>query len=278
MIRSLVTGELEAVSYAVLHFGDQNISAAVKRWAEASEAEATLEREKHDELLEAVRAAVDRGDIPAVVRLFDRHFGESMYSLTSLFNDEERRILKIILQPTLLEAENTFSAIYERHSSLLQFLSQAGLPKPPELTLAASYSINSALRHALEEHPIDAVRIQFLLGRAKEIQIALDEPQLSYLANLRMKDAMSALSNRRGLMTSLDLAVEMAEIVSSLPFEVRLWHAQNIWYEVLESQQKRTLALAAGDAVSWEARFKTLGRRLGIAVDELVLEDDGASA
>jgi hypothetical protein len=93
-----------------------------------------------------------------------------------------------------------------------------------------------------------------------------------------MKDAMTALCNRRGLMTSLDQAVEMAEIVSSLPFEVRLWHAQNIWYEVLESQQKRTLALAAGDAVSWEARFKTLGRRLGIAVDELVLEDDGGSA
>jgi alpha-amylase/alpha-mannosidase (GH57 family) len=277
MIRSLVTGELEPVSYAVLHFGDQNISAAVKRWTETSGAEATLEREKHDELLGAVHAAVDRADIPAVVRLFDRHFGESIYSLTSLFNDEERRILKIILEPTLVEAENTFSAIYERHSSLLQFLSQAGLPKPPELTLAAGYSINSALRHALEEHPIDAVRIQFLLSRAKEIQIALDEAQLSYLANQRMKDAMSALCDRRELVTSLDQAVEMAEIVSSLPFEVRLWHAQNIWYEVLESLQRQTLALPAGDAASWEARFKTLGRRLGIAVDDLVVEDDEAS-
>jgi hypothetical protein len=232
----------------VLHFGDQNISAAVKRWADIDEAGASLDREKHEELLEAVRAAVDRADIPAVVRLFDRHFGESVYSLTSLFNDEERRILKIILEPTLIEAENTFSAIYERHSSLLQFLSQAGLPKPPELTVAASYSINSALRHALEEHPIDAARIQLLLGKAKEIQITLDAPQLGYIAGQRMKEAMDALCSRRERMASLDQAVEMAEIVASLPFEVRLWHAQNIWYEVLESQQKRILALAPNDA------------------------------
>ena len=277
MVRSLVTGELEPVSYAVLYFGDQNISAAVKRWADIDEAGASLDREKHEELLEAVRAAVDRADIPAVVRLFDRHFGESVYSLTSLFNDEERRILKIILEPTLIEAENTFSAIYERHSSLLQFLSQAGLPKPPELTVAASYSINSALRHALEEHPIDAARIQLLLGKAKEIQITLDAPQLGYIAGQRMKEAMDALCSRRERMASLDQAVEMAEIVASLPFEVRLWHAQNIWYEVLESQQKRILALAPNDAASWDARFRTLGRRLGIAVDDLVVEDDEAS-
>ena len=41
MVFSLITGELEPVSYAVLHFGDQNISAAVKRLPDSlSEAEA----------------------------------------------------------------------------------------------------------------------------------------------------------------------------------------------------------------------------------------------
>ena len=278
MVFSLITGELEPVSYAVLHFGDQNISAAVKRLPDSlSEAEATLEREKHEALLVAVRAAVERADIPAVVRLFDRYFGESEYSLTSLFNDEERRILQIILEPTLKEIESTFSAIYERHSSLLQFLSQARVPKPPELTLAAGFSINAGLRHALEEHPIDAGRIHLLVDRARDIQIALDGPQLGYIASQRMKKVMTALHSRRERMASLDQAVEMAEVVSTLPFEVRLWHAQNIWYEILESHQHRTLSLSPNEAESWEARFKTLGRQLGIAVDELVLEDDGAS-
>jgi hypothetical protein len=228
-------------------------------------------------LLTAVRTAVERADIPAVIRLFDRYFGESAYSLTSLFNDEERRILQIILEPTLKEIESTFSSIYERHSSLLQFLSHARVPKPPELTLAAGYSINAGLRHALEEHPIDAGRIHLLLDRARDIQIALDGPQLGYIASERIKKVMTALHSRRERMASLDQAVEMAEVVSALPFEVRLWHAQNIWYEILESHQHQTLLLSPNEAESWTARFKTLGRRLGIAVDELVLEDDGAS-
>jgi alpha-amylase/alpha-mannosidase (GH57 family) len=278
MVFSLITGELEPVAYAVLHFGDQNISAAVKRAANSrTEVEAAAEREKHEALLIAVRAAVLRADIPAVIRLLDRYFGESAYSLTSLFNDEERRILKIILEPTLHEIESTFSAIYERHSSLLNFLSQAKVPKPPELTLAAGYSVNAGLRHALEEHPIDPARIHLLLDRARDIQIALDGSQLGYIAGERMKTAMIALHSRRERMASLDQAVQMAEVVSALPFEVQLWHAQNIWYEILENHQRRTLSLSPSEAESWEARFHTLGRRLGIAVDDLVLEDDGAS-
>jgi len=197
--------------------------------------------------------------------------------MTSLFNDEARRILNIILEPTLQEIESTFSAIYQRHSSLLNFLSQASVPKPPELTLAAGYSINAGLRHALEEHPIDPGKIRLLLDRAREIQIALDGPQLGYIAGQRMKKAMTALHSRRERMVSLDQAVQMAEVVSGLPFEVRLWHAQNIWYEILESQQRQTLSLSPTEAESWEARFKTLGRRLCIAVDDLVVEDDEGS-
>ena len=43
--------------------------------------------------------AVSAADLPEVVRLIDGYFGESAYSLTSLFNDEQRRILHRILMP-----------------------------------------------------------------------------------------------------------------------------------------------------------------------------------
>jgi alpha-amylase/alpha-mannosidase (GH57 family) len=282
LVSSLLTAELEPVIYAVFHFGDQNITAAVKAATgpdgdAADPAAGAREREEYDALLAAVRAAVERGDIPGVIRLFDRYFGESDYSINSLFNDEERRILKIILEPALLEVESTFSAIFERHSSLLQFLSQAKLPNPPELKLAAGFSINSGLRHALEAQPIESERIQELLNRAKSYQIALDEPLLSYIASQRMVKSMVALQSRRERPASLDQATEVAEVLRAFPFDIRLWHAQNIWYEILESHHKPALAVEAAEAASWEARFKTLGRHLGIAVDELVLEDDGAS-
>ncbi|AXC11001.1 Alpha-amylase/alpha-mannosidase [Acidisarcina polymorpha] len=282
LVSSTITGESEQVTYAALHFGDQNITAAVKRSLAGSNGSldpAVGDREKaeHEALLDGVRAAVRRADIPAVIRLFDHHFGETDYSITSLFNDEERRILKIILDPTLNEIETTFSAIYERHASLLQFLSEVGMPKPAELTLAAGSFINSGLRHSLEADPIEDDRIALLLGRAKDIKIALDEPLLSYVASQRIKASMVALHKHPSRARELDEALRVAQALHTFPFEIRLWQAQNIWYEIMEVSHNRSLSIAAQDFASWQARFNALGRHLGIAVDELVVEDDGAS-
>jgi alpha-amylase/alpha-mannosidase (GH57 family) len=283
LVSSTITGESEAVTYAVLHFGDQNITAAVKRamngdGQEDEDDQGAREREEHQALVVAVRAAVARADIPAIVRLFDRHFGEAAYSITSLFNDEERRILKIILEPTLAEIETTFSAIYDRHASLLHFLSQAGMPRPAELVLAAVSSINSGIRHAIEDDPVDVERIRLLLARAKDIAVTLDEPVISYAAGQRMKQAMVALHAYPDRLPILDRAVLVAEILTELPFEIRLWQSQNIWYEILERSKQRTIVANVADAASWLTRFHTLGRHLRIAVDQLVVEDESISA
>jgi len=276
LVSSTVTGEAETLTYAVLHFGDQNITAAVKRAGGVEgDLEGALERKEYEALLAAVREAVNRADIPAIVRLFDRYFGDTAYSINSLFNDEERRILKLILEPTLTEIETTFSAIYERHASLLQFLSQAGLPKPTQLTLAAGFSVNAGLRHALEADPVDEDRIRLLLKRATAIRVSLDAPELGYIASQRIKRAMVALHDRPGDFLILDHAMQLAGVIRDLPFEVRLWQAQNIWYEILERHGKRPPIPNPEQAAAWLTRFHALGRYLRIAVEELVIEDDG---
>jgi len=272
LVSSTITGESEPVIYAVFHFGDQNITAAVKRLAEDP---GPTDEEGFDSFLAAIRAAVNRADIPAVIRLFDRYFGEHTYSINSLFNDEERRILKIILEPTLGEIETTFSAIYERHASLLEFLSVSGLPKPSALTIAAGYSLNSGIRRALEADPIDEVAIRLLIGKAKDIQIGLDAENLSYSAAERIKRAMVLLHKNPDDLDHLDRAIQVAEVLREFSFDIRLWHAQNIWYDILEVSRRQTFGLNPPDFAAWLARLNTLGRHLGIAVDELVVEDEG---
>ena len=96
---------------------------------------------------------VQRADFPEVIRLLDHFYGHADYSLTSLFTDEQRRIVQLILNSTLWDIENSLTTIYQDHASLLHYLSQAGLPKPPALTLAAGFAINAGLRRVLEERP-----------------------------------------------------------------------------------------------------------------------------
>jgi alpha-amylase/alpha-mannosidase (GH57 family) len=264
-----ITGKQRSFSFAVLHFGDQNITAAVKAYEmeDASAFEAF-----------ASKAAdfVQRADFPEVIRLLDRYYGHMDYSLTSLFGDEQRRIVELILTSTLLDIENSLTTIYDDHASLLHFLSQAGLPKPPALTLAAGFAINAGLRKALESETIDQPQLRSFLSLAKADQVPLDTATLSYIADQRMKRAMIDLQMSSGSLEMLDRALMLARTLAELPFDLNLWQAQNIWYEILRTTSYSLTALAAEDRPRWEKTFSDLGTCLSIDCAAIGAQDPAA--
>jgi alpha-amylase/alpha-mannosidase (GH57 family) len=256
-IVSAVTTEQQSFSFAVLHFGDQNITAAVKVYEEADAAD-------FESFTKEAAGHVQRADFPEVIRLLDKYYGRVDYSMASLFTDEQRRIVQLILNSTLRDIENSLTTIYEDHASLLHYLSQAGLPKPAALTLAAGFAINAGLRHALESDPPDQAQLRSFLSLAKADQVPLETATLSYLADQRMKRAMVELQMSSGSLEMLERALALARTVVELPFELNLWQAQNIWYEILRTANYGLIALAKDDRPSWEKGFNELGTCLSI--------------
>ena len=269
-IASNITGHAQSFSFAVLHFGDQNITAAVKAYngADASAFEAF-----------AAEAAghVHRADFPEVIRLLDRFYGHADYSLTSLFSDEQRRIVQLILNSTLWDIENSLTTIYQDHASLLHYLSQAGLPKPPALNLAASFAINAGLRRVLDADPIDEPQLRSYLSLATADQVPLDTATLSYIADQRMKRTMLELLMSSGSLEMLERALALARTFTQLPFDLNLWQAQNIWYEILRGNHAFT-ALDADDRPRWDKDFSELGTCLSFDVEAVRIEDEAAAA
>jgi alpha-amylase/alpha-mannosidase (GH57 family) len=260
LICSKITEAAETVAFAVLHFGDQNITAVVKRWDSSQAAE-------YDQFLEEAKAAVNLADFPEVVRCFDRHFGAQTYSLRSLFRDEQKRILEILLTSTLAEVESSLSAIYENQASLLHFLSQSKLPRPEALTVAATFAINAGLRRALESEPIDAIQARTWLGLAKSDQVTLDKPLLSYIVDQKMKNVMLALHKHPEALHCVEDALLVARTLSELPFDVNLWQAQNLWYDTYRYHRDKP------PSAEWLEKMKELGRQMHIAVDSIVAEE-----
>ncbi len=82
---SKVTQESEVLTFWVVHFGDHNVAGGVQK------ADGTA---KYQDMLAAISGSFERVDIPEVVRLLDKRFGEKTYSLRSLFRDEQRRIVQ----------------------------------------------------------------------------------------------------------------------------------------------------------------------------------------
>jgi len=289
-LRSRITEETEEICFAVLHLGDQNLSAAVKRYNPNEEsAWAAFNQDASD--------AIRRANLPELIRLIDGFFGGTLYSLTSLFADEQHRILKSILDQTISEVESSLIRIYEEHATLLHFLSESSVAAPPALALTASFAINAGLRRALESDDYDTAEVARLLRRAELDNVTLDAPLLSFAADKRMKRAMVRLEEAMGVqhnsaqqtlalqhltqpnVTVLNETVAIAESLRTLPMEVNLWQAQNIWNDLL----RRSAAGESGEGygmtdkrywtADWRDGFRKLGLALNISVDDLVVEE-----
>jgi len=265
-IANAITSKQQSFSFAVLHFGDQNITAAVKPCEESDVAEFEAFASQTAEQLE-------RAKFPEVIRQLDRYYGHVDYSLTSLFRDEQRRIVQMILNSTLTNIESSLITIYEDHASLLHFLSQAGLPKPPALTLAAEFALNAGLRKALEGDPVDQALMRSFLALAKADQIRLETATLSYVADQRMKRAMVELQISSGSLEMLDRALALGRTLAELPFDLNLWQAQNIWYEIMRVSSYGLTALRAEDRPRWEKEFCELGGCLSIDYEAISAQD-----
>jgi alpha-amylase/alpha-mannosidase (GH57 family) len=251
-ISSLLTEDTEEAAYGLLHFGDQNVSAAVKR----------VTAEEHQDLVllaKEIEDAVDASNLTEVVRLMDDYFGESRFSLTSLFTDEQRRIVKSILDPAMQSLEATLTGLYESHASLLHFLARTGVPRPPALRVAAQFAIHSQLRRALEADPVDVAAVERLLTEAREDAVVIDQPTLGFLSDERMHATMERLQQNPTDHEAVRRALKLATALRALPFSLDLWQAQNIWYE-LSSR-------VAGESKAVRDDFLALGTALNIRVD-----------
>ena len=263
---SAITGAQQSFSFAVLHFGDQNITAAVKPYDDNQAAE-------FETFAGSASEHVQQADFPEVIRLIDRFYGHVDYSLTSLFTDEQRRMVQVILNSTLWDIERSLTSIYEDHASLLHFLSQAGLPKPPALTLAAGFAINAGLRRALESEPIDIALMRSFLQLAKADLVPLETATLSYIADARMKRAMVELQLSSGSLEALDRALTLGRTLNEMPFDLNLWQAQNIWYEILRSSSYALTALSDENRPRWEKDFAELGDCLSIDTEAITEQE-----
>ena len=114
----------------------------------------------YEAMLESIGESFARMDIPEVVRLLDRRFGDRIYSLRSLFRDEQRRIVRTILSSTVAEAEAAYLQLYEHHAALMRYITSLGNPMPREFTAAMEYAVNTLLRRACSGEALDGDRIQ----------------------------------------------------------------------------------------------------------------------
>src|SRR5262249_39801005 len=137
MVTSEVSHESEILTFGALHIGGHVMNCGVRQ----SENDA-----EYDALKNEVTEPFNRADFPEVIRILDRHFGGSTYSLRSIFHDDQRKILNVIIKSTVAEAEAVYRQLYETHAGMMRFMSDLRIPLPRPYQVAAEFALNSTLR------------------------------------------------------------------------------------------------------------------------------------
>jgi alpha-amylase/alpha-mannosidase (GH57 family) len=259
-IHSRVTWESARLSFGVLHFGDHNLTGGVRPFRDDTAYQALV-----DELTEPF----SRADFPAVIRLQDKHFGAPTYSLRSLFRDEQRHILRRILDGTLAESDSVYRQLYEHHVPLMRFITDLGVPLPRALHTAAEFVVNADLGREFRGDA-EAEHVGRLLTTALTWHLDLDATGLAYTLERALDAVAEALAARPANLTRLERFEQMVAVARTLPFEVKLWTPQNVVYEMLQSSYPFFRGRAEqgdAEATTWARRFRAVAEHVGVRIE-----------
>ncbi|MBR9990426.1 MAG: DUF3536 domain-containing protein [Gemmatimonadetes bacterium] len=258
-VTSEITRESARVTFAVLHFGNHNLTGGIRRFAGENEY-----RTLREELLRAFSTA----DISAVIREL-ANFPEYTFSLKSLFGDRQRHILYRVLESSVTDAERAYRRLYEENASLIRFLIVQDLPLPRVFRMAAEFVLNRDIRAALSRPDIDLEQVRSLLADADATRVQLDREGLGYVVGISLENMAHELLEQPHDVDLLQAWKELAELTGSLPFDVKLWKSQNVFYELLGTVYPAIRERAdAGDteARRWIDLFTALGEQLSMVV------------
>ncbi|MBI4185990.1 MAG: DUF3536 domain-containing protein [Chloroflexi bacterium] len=258
---SQITTESAVSCFGVLHFGGHDVNAGIHEYQK---------EETYEAMVQEITQAFLGADFTEAVRIMDKHFGTSTYSLKHLFRDEQRKIMGRILESALAEIEAAYHQVYEHHYLPMRFLAELGNPVPKVFQSTAEFILNSDLRRALNGDGLDAERFKSLLEEAAVWNIELDTVSLSYLFQRKLEKAMDKLVTAPEDIALLDNLVAAVEMARSAPFAVDLWKVQNRYHRMLQTTYaglKETAERGDETASAWLTRFSSLGQQLKVRSD-----------
>lgn len=258
-LTSNVTLESARLVFTVLHLGDHNVSGSIRDDVDSS---------SYQEIVQAMTEPFMRADLTAVVREMERRFDGSSYSLRSLFRDEQRNVLDLILAANLQEAESLYRQIYKPRAPLMRFLTDLGIPLPKSFSAAGDFVVNQQLRGALAPPEPDLKLASELFESARLEGISLDTPSLE-LAYRRSLEGLAQAVAANPAGAALERFHQAVAALPRLPFTVDLWQVQNLHYRMLTEEYPRQLvAQRRGNenARRWVELFREIGRVLGVKI------------
>lgn len=261
---SEITLESAVMTYAALDCGDSNPQGRVQPCRNG---------ENYEALMQGLEGAFSTDECQQAAKYMANHFEGEVYSLTALFKDEQRLIVNRSIESEWVEAEAAFDRLYLRFISIMRTLERVGALTvlPRAFHAAAEFALNTKLRRAVQADRMDFDLIRTLIADAARVNVEFDVATIEHALRTtiermakRFHDAPADIS----LLEQFDAAVGLAKLA---PFEVNLWKAQNLAYNLMQNTYLDFKKRAVGGdqtASIWIDRFTQLAEKLSLRLPE----------
>ncbi len=193
-LTSTFTGRQTGWAYAALHLGGYNFAASVIACRDPQDGQAVcaLLNERQTD-----------ASITALMRLLKAALGPTVYGLGDLPPNDRRRLMKVLDEELLSTLARSYQQVYAEHLGTIGALSEAHMPVPPELRVAAEYTLSHQLAQAAQElarEPDEAAEANLagVLDLARRDNIALDRSEAVHQLEATVVSGVKAIVQADG--------------------------------------------------------------------------------
>ncbi|HHP7233550.1 MAG TPA: DUF3536 domain-containing protein [Desulfobacterales bacterium] len=259
-VTSRITREAARFHYAVLHMGDHNISCGIRK----------LTEKRYRRMGEEVLGIFDKSDFPGIFQSFGNYFDGSLYSLISLFRDEQRKVLETILETTTADALTMYRQLYDNHVTLLRFINDSSSQIPKSLYMAGDIVINNDLKVEFGREHLEHDTVRTLINDAERAGIALDAETLEFALRQHLERLARELQAEPENLGLLERLIQAVDLAWELPFSVRFQQVQNILYQLRQHpypEYREKTEQGDEEARTWAESFRALAEKLTIGIE-----------
>jgi alpha-amylase/alpha-mannosidase (GH57 family) len=265
------TGQQTGWAYAALHLGGYNFAASALLCNDPGEAR------KICALLDEQPKDVSISELMQVLKV---SLGPTIYGLGDLPPADRRRLIKFLEQDVLAGLASSYQQIYTQHLGTIAALREANMPVPPELRLAAEYTLSHQLAQAAAElarHPDERAEQDMarVLDLAKRDGIHIERGEAAQALEQAVVQRFDDITRTSPRPEHLALYAQLSQLIAAadrLGFDARPARVQEKMLYFLREQAAKPYTSTLTSV--WEAALK-LAEQLRISPQAVTFKLDG---
>ncbi len=252
-VYSLITQSVKQFYFAVVWLGQNHI---------IGNSSSFIEEYDFKQMQIEITEAFNNSQIAEVIGIMQIYFGPEKFSLWNLFKDQQRKVLNQIVKKDVMQAEESFRAVFNRNYNIMSVMSDARLPIPSALVKNLENVINTDLRHVFENGNVYTARLDQLAQDAQKWNVKLDKTTIGFAASQKLHLMIHSLQLNESDIKLLDTMVRIFEVMKKLEISMNLVEFQNAYFSLGISLLRNEQVLFCKQQLQkldWVQKFISIG-------------------